>query len=42
MKIHDTGLFVTTAMSRSDQAGQGSRRFFQDRLDFQLVGRSRT
>ncbi|MFJ5143024.1 hypothetical protein [Streptomyces sp. NPDC088707] len=41
LKIHDTGLFVVTATSKTDQAGKGSGRFIQDRPDLQLVRRGR-
>ncbi|MGW1764497.1 tyrosine-type recombinase/integrase [Streptomyces sp. NPDC002073] len=41
IKIHDTGLHVTTATSKTDQAGKGSSRFIKDREDLQLVRRAR-
>ncbi|MBV1940863.1 tyrosine-type recombinase/integrase [Streptomyces sp. BV286] len=41
VKIHDTGLFVTTAKSKTDQSGKGAGRFIQDREDLQLVRRAR-
>ncbi|MEU9925126.1 hypothetical protein AB0H51_28225 [Streptomyces griseoluteus] len=41
VKVHDTGLFVTTAMSKTDQTGKGTGRFIQDRADLQLVRRAR-
>ncbi|MEU5811542.1 hypothetical protein [Streptomyces sp. NPDC047718] len=41
IKIHDTGLYVTTATSKTDQTGKGSSRFIQDREDLQLVRRAR-
>ncbi|MEU3036548.1 tyrosine-type recombinase/integrase [Streptomyces griseoaurantiacus] len=41
VKVHDTGLYVTTAMSKTDQAGKGSGRFIKDREDLQLVRRAR-
>ncbi|MFC8538014.1 hypothetical protein ACFUJY_29440 [Streptomyces sp. NPDC057249] len=41
VKIHDTGLFVTTASSKTDQTGKGVGRFIKDRGDLQLVRRAR-
>jgi integrase len=41
LRIYDTGIHVTTAMSKTDQAGKGSGRFINDRADLQLVGRAR-
>uniref|UniRef100_UPI003F498A8E hypothetical protein n=1 Tax=Streptomyces sp. CA-141956 TaxID=3240051 RepID=UPI003F498A8E len=41
LRIHDTGLYVVTATSKTDQAGKGSGRFIQDRADLQLVERGR-
>ncbi|MEV6179907.1 tyrosine-type recombinase/integrase [Streptomyces sp. NPDC052015] len=41
VKVHDTGLYVTTATSKTDQAGAGAGRFIQDREDLQLVRRAR-
>ncbi|MEX2985644.1 hypothetical protein [Streptomyces sp. C36] len=41
IKIYDTGLLVTTAVSKTDQAGRGSSRFIEDREDLQLVRRAR-
>ncbi|MEU1826651.1 hypothetical protein ABZ502_30000 [Streptomyces abikoensis] len=41
VRIYDTGLHVTTAVSKTDQAGQGSSRFIKDRPDLQLVRRAR-
>ncbi|MFD3815144.1 hypothetical protein ACFWRZ_08760 [Streptomyces rubiginosohelvolus] len=41
VKIHDTGLHVTTATSKTDQSGKGASRFIKDRDDLQLVRRAR-
>ncbi|MER7765193.1 hypothetical protein [Streptomyces sp. NPDC097619] len=41
IKIYDTGLMVTTATSKTDQAGKGATRFVTDREDLQLVRRAR-
>ncbi|MEU5181121.1 tyrosine-type recombinase/integrase [Streptomyces longwoodensis] len=41
VKVHDTGLWVTTATSKTDQTGKGAGRFIQDREDLQLVRRAR-
>lgn len=41
VKVHDSGLYVTTAMSKTDQGGTGSSRFIRDRADLQLVRRAR-
>lgn len=41
VRVHDTGLYVITATSKTDQAGKGSGRFIQDREDLQLVRRAR-
>ncbi|MFD6967724.1 hypothetical protein [Streptomyces sp. NPDC059949] len=41
IKVYDTGLYVTTATSKTDQAGKGSGRFIDDREDVQLVRRAR-
>jgi hypothetical protein len=41
VKVYDTGLHVTTAMSKTDQAGKGAGRFINDRGDLQLVRRAR-
>ncbi|MFF4442419.1 hypothetical protein [Streptomyces sp. NPDC001621] len=41
VKVHPTGLFVTTAMSKTDQTGKGAGRFIEDREDLQLVRRAR-
>jgi hypothetical protein len=31
VRVHDTGLFVTTSTSKADQSGKGADRFIQDR-----------
>src|SRR5262249_40105147 len=41
IKIHDTGLYVVTATSKTDQTGKGASRFLEDREDLQLVRRAR-
>ncbi|MER6230979.1 hypothetical protein ABT169_17770 [Streptomyces sp. NPDC001616] len=41
VKVYDTGLHVTTATSKTDQAGKGAGRFINDRGDLQLVRRAR-
>ncbi|MER6520243.1 hypothetical protein ABT246_25730 [Streptomyces sp. NPDC001553] len=41
MRIHDTGLFVVTATSKTDQAGRGAGNWVADREDLQLVRRGR-
>ncbi|GGS38228.1 hypothetical protein Snoj_27840 [Streptomyces nojiriensis] len=41
LKIHDTGLYVVTATSKTDQTGKGAGRFIEDREDLQLVRRAR-
>lgn len=41
LRIYDTGIHVTTAMSKTDQTGKGSGRFINDRADLQLVRRAR-
>ncbi|WP_331745745.1 hypothetical protein [Streptomyces virginiae] len=41
IKIHDTGLYVVTATSKTDQTGKGAGRFIEDREDLQLVRRAR-
>ncbi|MFI7240425.1 hypothetical protein [Streptomyces cyaneofuscatus] len=41
MRVHDSGLFVTTATSKTDQSGTGASRFIRDRADLQLVRRAR-
>ncbi|MBW3363064.1 hypothetical protein [Streptomyces sp. 09ZI22] len=41
VKVHNSGLYVTTAMSKTDQGGTGSSRFIRDRADLQLVRRAR-
>jgi integrase len=41
VKVHETGLWVNTAVSKTDQAGQGSGRFIEDRSDLQIVRRAR-
>ncbi|GHG50340.1 hypothetical protein [Streptomyces griseocarneus] len=41
VKVYNTGLHVTTAVSKTDQAGQGPGRFIKDRADLQLVRRAR-
>ncbi len=41
VKVHDSGLHVTTATSKMDQAGKGASRFIEDRGDLQLVRRAR-
>ncbi|MEU6760365.1 hypothetical protein [Streptomyces sp. NPDC046685] len=41
IKIHDTGLYVKTATSKTDQIGKGNGRFIKDREDLQLVRRAR-
>lgn len=41
VRVHDTGLYVITATSKTDQAGKGAGRFIQDREDLQLVRRAR-
>lgn len=41
LRIYDTGIHVTTAMSKTDQAGKGAGRFINDRADLQLVRRAR-
>ncbi|MCZ9338023.1 hypothetical protein NGM37_09565, partial [Streptomyces sp. TRM76130] len=33
LRIYDTGIHVTTATSKTDQAGKGSGRFINDRAD---------
>lgn len=40
-KIHETGIHVTTATSKTDQTGKGSGWFIADREDLQLVRRAR-
>ncbi|QHA02170.1 tyrosine-type recombinase/integrase [Streptomyces broussonetiae] len=40
VRVHPTGLFVTTAMSKTDQTGKGAGRFIKDREDLQLVRRA--
>ncbi|RSS94248.1 hypothetical protein EF903_06840 [Streptomyces sp. WAC05292] len=41
VRVHDTGLWVHTATSKTDQTGKGSGRFIEDRPDLQLVRRAR-
>ncbi|MFB6505650.1 hypothetical protein ACFC07_21835 [Streptomyces sp. NPDC056099] len=41
LRIYDTGIHVTTAVSKTDQAGKGSGRYINDRADLQLVHRAR-
>ncbi|MFE3124334.1 hypothetical protein ACFXHD_13045 [Streptomyces hydrogenans] len=41
LRIYDTGLYVVTATSKTDQAGAGSGRFIEDRADLQLIRRGR-
>ncbi|MFI6209132.1 hypothetical protein ACIBAI_22455 [Streptomyces sp. NPDC051041] len=41
VKVYDTGLWVKTASSKTDQTGKGSGRFIEDRPDLQLVRRAR-
>ncbi|MER7141101.1 hypothetical protein ACIQGA_31275 [[Kitasatospora] papulosa] len=41
VKVHETGLWVKTATSKTDQVGKGSGRFIKDREDLQLVRRAR-
>ncbi|MEU2854559.1 hypothetical protein [Streptomyces syringium] len=41
VRIYDTGLHVTTALSKTDQTGQGTGRFIEDRDDLKLVARAR-
>ncbi|MFF4456583.1 hypothetical protein [Streptomyces goshikiensis] len=41
VRVHDTGLFVVTATSKTDQAGKGAGNWVADREDLQLVRRAR-
>ncbi|MFD9575362.1 hypothetical protein ACFWBI_36785 [Streptomyces sp. NPDC059982] len=41
VRVHDTGLYVVTATSKTDQAGKGASNWIQDREDLQLVRRAR-
>ncbi|UQI49646.1 hypothetical protein M1P56_35230 (plasmid) [Streptomyces sp. HU2014] len=41
VRVYDTGLHVTTAVSKTDQAGQGASRWIEDRADLKLVRRAR-
>lgn len=41
VKVYDTGLWVNTAASKTDQTGKGAGRFIEDRSDLQLVRRAR-
>ncbi|MFD3328580.1 hypothetical protein [Streptomyces sp. NPDC058701] len=41
IRIHDTGLYVVTATSKTDQAGKGAGNWIKDREDLQLVRRAR-
>ncbi|MFD4933385.1 hypothetical protein [Streptomyces virginiae] len=40
IRIHETGLYVVTATSKTDQSGKGAGRFIKDREDLQLVRRA--